>query len=191
MYSTFFLGTLYLEHVRHYSALQTGAAFLPWTITVGDPLARNHHAAGRAFGQLPVLVAGMTSARRADPVQHRRSQTAFFPTVFMACFAIGFGIGTAFMPLLTIAMADVPAGRCRAGVGQDHQRVAADQRRCRAGGAEHLWPSTHTKSLIARPSGGHYQCTDRGSTRRPSSSAPPLISVGLALALILLLLPLG
>jgi hypothetical protein len=34
MYSTFFLGTLYLEHVRHYSALQTGAAFLPWTLTV-------------------------------------------------------------------------------------------------------------------------------------------------------------
>ena len=34
MYSTFFLGTLYLEHVRHYDALQTGAAFLPWTITV-------------------------------------------------------------------------------------------------------------------------------------------------------------
>src|SRR3954451_5907203 len=34
MYSTFFLGTLYLEHVRHFSALQTGAAFLPWTLTV-------------------------------------------------------------------------------------------------------------------------------------------------------------
>ena len=34
MYSTFFLGTLYLEQVRHYSALQTGAAFLPWTLTV-------------------------------------------------------------------------------------------------------------------------------------------------------------
>ena len=34
MYSTFFLGTLYLEHVRHYTALETGAAFLPWTLTV-------------------------------------------------------------------------------------------------------------------------------------------------------------
>src|SRR3954471_3276107 len=34
MYSTFFLGTLYLEQVRHYSAFQTGAAFLPWTLTV-------------------------------------------------------------------------------------------------------------------------------------------------------------
>jgi MFS family permease len=35
MYSTFFLGTLYLEHVLHYSALETGLAFLPWTMTVG------------------------------------------------------------------------------------------------------------------------------------------------------------
>ena len=34
--------------------------------------------------------------------------TAFFPTIFLAAFAIGLGIGTAFMPLLTIAMADVP-----------------------------------------------------------------------------------
>ena len=29
MYSTFFLGTLYLEHVRHYSALQTGPRSCP------------------------------------------------------------------------------------------------------------------------------------------------------------------
>jgi len=36
MYSTFFLGTLYLEHVLHYGALQTGLAFLPWTITVAS-----------------------------------------------------------------------------------------------------------------------------------------------------------
>jgi len=36
-------------------------------------------------------------------------QTAFFPTIFFACFVLGLGIGSAFMPLLTIAMADVPA----------------------------------------------------------------------------------
>jgi MFS family permease len=35
--------------------------------------------------------------------------TPFFPTIFLACFALGLGIGNAFMPLLTIAMADVPA----------------------------------------------------------------------------------
>ena len=32
-------------------------------------------------------------------------ETAFFPTVFFACFAIGLGLGMAFMPLLTLAIA--------------------------------------------------------------------------------------
>src|SRR5205823_9966347 len=110
MYSTFFLGTLYLEHVRHYSALQTGAAFLPWTLTVAV-LSRGVTARlVERFGQLPVLTAGMASAvvglllfATVGP------DTSFFPTVFFACFAIGLGIGNAFMPLLTIAMDGVPA----------------------------------------------------------------------------------
>ena len=48
--------------------------------------------------------------------------TAFFPTIFFACFAIGFGIGNAFMPLLTIAMADVP--RADAGLGSGITNVS-------------------------------------------------------------------
>ena len=43
--------------------------------------------------------------------------TAFFPTIFLAYVAIGLGIGTAFMPLLTIAMADVPAEDAGLGSG--------------------------------------------------------------------------
>ena len=110
MYSTFFLGTLYLEHVRHYSALQTGAAFLPWTITVAILSRGVTVRLVNRFGQLPVLVAGMASAVTGLLLFSTVGpQTAFFPTVFFACFAIGLGIGNAFMPLLTIAMADVPA----------------------------------------------------------------------------------
>ena len=61
MYSTFFLGTLYLEHVRHYSALQTGAAFLPWTLTVAV-LSRGITARlVERFGPLRVLTSGMAS----------------------------------------------------------------------------------------------------------------------------------
>jgi len=110
MYSTFFLGTLYLEQVRHYSALETGAAFLPWTLTVAV-LSQGITArlVGR-FGPLPVLTAGMATAigglllfATVGP------DTAYFPTIFFACMLIGFGIGNAFMPLLTLAMADVPA----------------------------------------------------------------------------------
>jgi len=110
MYSTFFLGTLYLEQVRHYSALETGAAFLPWTLTVAVLSQGITARLVRRFGPLPVLTAGMATAigglllfATVGP------DTAYFPTIFVACFLIGFGIGNAFMPLLTLAMADVPA----------------------------------------------------------------------------------
>jgi MFS family permease len=108
MYSTFFLGTLYLEHVRHYSALQTGAAFLPWTLTVAILSQGITARLVDRFGALSVLTGGMGSVvaglllfATVGP------DTGFFPTIFLASFAIGLGIGTAFMPLLTIAMADV------------------------------------------------------------------------------------
>ena len=118
MYSTFFLATLYLEHVRHYSALQTGAAFLPWTITVAVLSQGITARLVARFGPLPVLTAGMASAAvglllfaTVGP------DTAFFPTIFLASFAIGLGIGNAFMPLLTLAMADVPAADAGLGSG--------------------------------------------------------------------------
>src|SRR4029079_12256573 len=133
MYSTFFLGTLYLEQVRHYSPLETGAAFLPWTLTVAV-LSQGITArlVGR-FGPLPVLTAGMATAlRRPLALAHARPgtpalppllcapvgpDTAYFPTIFFACMLIGFGIGNAFMPLLTLAMADVPAADAGLGSG--------------------------------------------------------------------------
>jgi EmrB/QacA subfamily drug resistance transporter len=118
MYSTFFLGTLYLEHVRHYSAIQTGAAFLPWTLTVAVLSQGITARLVRRFGQLRVLTGGMASAvfglllfSTVGP------QTSFFPTIFFACFTIGLGIGSAFMPLLTIAMADIPPADSGLGSG--------------------------------------------------------------------------
>ena len=118
MYSTFFLGSLYLEHVRHYSAVQTGAAFLPWTITIAILSQGITARLVDRFGPLRVLTGGMASAvvglllfSTVGP------STTFFPTIFFACFALGLGIGSAFMPLLTIAMADVPAADSGLGSG--------------------------------------------------------------------------
>ena len=118
MYSTFFLGSLYLEHVRHYSAIQTGAAFLPWTLTVAV-LSRGVTARlVNRFGPLPVLIGGMASAVVGLVLFSTvGATTAFFPTIFLACFAIGLGIGNAFMPLLPLAMADVPAADSGLGSG--------------------------------------------------------------------------
>ena len=118
MYSTFFLGTLYLEHVRHFSALQTGAAFLPWTMTVGAlSLGITARLVGR-FGAMRVLITGMLIVIVGlGLLGSTDAHTSFFPTIFLAFFCIGLGIGSAFMPLLSIAMADVPSADAGLGSG--------------------------------------------------------------------------
>jgi EmrB/QacA subfamily drug resistance transporter len=148
MYSTFFLGTLYLEHVRHYGALQTGAAFLPWTLTVAV-LSRGITAGlVRRFGPLPVLTVGMAIAAvglllfgTVGP------HTAYFPTIFFANFALGLGIGNAFMPLLTIAMDDVPSAD--AGLGSGITNVSQQLGGALGLAALSTVATDHTKSLLA------------------------------------------
>jgi MFS family permease len=118
MYSTFFLGTLYLEHVRHFGALQTGLAFLPWTVTVGALSLGITARLVTRFGTMRVLVTGMlTVIAGLGLLTTTGLHTSFFPTIFLAYFSIGLGIGSAFMPLLSIAMADVPAADAGLGSG--------------------------------------------------------------------------
>jgi EmrB/QacA subfamily drug resistance transporter len=148
MYSTFFLATLYLEHVRHYGALQTGAAFLPWTITVAI-LSRGITARlVQRFGPLPVLTAGMASATAGLLLFSTVGPyTSFFPTIFLACFAIGFGIGNAFMPLLTIAMADVPPQD--AGLGSGITNISQQLSGAFGLAVLSTIAASHTKALLA------------------------------------------
>ncbi|UTI66070.1 MFS transporter [Paraconexibacter antarcticus] len=147
MYSTFFLGTLYLERVRGLSAIETGAAFLPWTLTVAV-LSRGVTTRTVArFGPQRVLVAGMASASAGLLLfSTAGEQTAFFPTIFFACFAIGLGIGSAFQPLLSLAMAEVP--REDAGLGSGLANVS--QQLAGAFGVAVLstLADNHTKGLV-------------------------------------------
>jgi EmrB/QacA subfamily drug resistance transporter len=118
MYSTFFLGTLYLEHVLHYDALQTGLAFLPWTVTVGILSLGVTARLVERLGAMRVLILGMSAVVAGLLVLRTGGvHASFFPTVFLGYFAIGLGIGTAFMPLLTMAMAEVPAADAGLGSG--------------------------------------------------------------------------
>jgi len=118
MYSTFFLGTLYLEHVRHLSALDTGLAYMPWTITIAVlSLGITARLVGR-FGPMRVLLAGMPAVIAGLVLLTTTgAHTPYFPTIAGSFFLIGLGIGVAFMPLLQIAMADVPAADAGLGSG--------------------------------------------------------------------------
>jgi EmrB/QacA subfamily drug resistance transporter len=183
MYSTFFLGTLYLEHVRHYSAIQTGAAFLPWTITVAI-LSQGITARMVArFGELRVLVGGMGSAVIGLLLfSSAGAQTAFFPTIFVACIVLGLGIGSAFMPLLTIATADVPAAD--AGLGSGITNVS--QQLSGALGLALLGTvaTNHTKGLLAT----HHGVTSSliGGYHVAFLTGAAAIAAGIVLALVLL-----
>jgi EmrB/QacA subfamily drug resistance transporter len=109
MFACFFLGALYLEHVLHYTALETGLAFLPFTLSIGvlslGLTARLLHHFGARNTLIPGLmavVAGLLLFARA-PV-HAGYVTDILPAMLL----MGLGAGTAFMPLLTLAMSGIP-----------------------------------------------------------------------------------
>jgi EmrB/QacA subfamily drug resistance transporter len=183
MYSTFFLGTLYLEQVRHYSALETGAAFLPWTLTVAILSQGVTARLVKRFGPLAVLTTGMASAIAGLLLFSTVGpDTSFFPTIFFACFAIGLGIGSAFMPLLTIAMADVPAAD--AGLGSGITNVSQQISGAFGLAVLSTLAANHTEGLVSTGHGLTSSLIDGYQLAFLVGAA--LIAVGIALAFALL-----
>jgi EmrB/QacA subfamily drug resistance transporter len=109
MYATFLLGVLYLQHVHGYGALRTGLAFLPLTLVLGImSVGVTARLMGR-FGPTAVLVAGLASITAALVLLAQvPTHTAYFPGIFGPFALLGLGAGMAFLPLTTIAMAEVP-----------------------------------------------------------------------------------
>jgi MFS family permease len=183
MYSTFFLATLYLEHVRHYSAVETGAAFLPWTITVAVLSQGLTARLVERFGAIRVLTVGMATAAVGLLIFSTVGpHTAFFPTVFFGSFALGLGIGTAFMPLLTLAMADVPAAD--AGLGSGITNLSQQLSGALGLAVFSTLAANHTKGLLS----AHEGLTSSliGGYRVGFLAGAATIVAGIALALVLL-----
>jgi len=118
MFSTFFLGALYLERVRGYSSLQTGLAFLPMTLTVATLSLGITARLMRRLGPIRLLAPGMSlTAIGLLLFAGAGTHTSFFPLIFFAFILVGLGMGSSFMPLLTVAMADVPTQDAGLGSG--------------------------------------------------------------------------
>lgn len=109
MFACFFLGSLYLNRILGFGPIQTGLAFLPMTLTVASlslgVTARLVERFGArqctSFGLVCIIVALALLASAGE-------RTAYFPQLFIAFGLLGLGAGTSFMPLLSIALADVP-----------------------------------------------------------------------------------
>jgi EmrB/QacA subfamily drug resistance transporter len=109
MFSAFFLGSLYLERVLGYSAINTGLAFLPLTASIAIMSLGLSAKAAERFGALNSLAAGLASIVAGLLLLSTAGVHAgYFPGLFFAFLLIGLGAGASFLPLLTIGMADAP-----------------------------------------------------------------------------------
>ena len=128
MYSTFFIGVLYFQHVLGYDPIRTGLAFLPQTLCVAlmsagltTRIMNRLQPKWTALMGLAVLGAGLALFISSGV------HTAYFPHLFVAVLLVGLGAATAFTPLLTMAVANVPAKDAGIGSGivNVSQQVAA------------------------------------------------------------------
>ena len=101
MYGTWFLGSLYLEHILHYDAIKTGLAFMPWTLTVAVLSMGVTRRLVARFGAMRVMVGGLLMVALGLYVMHGISlHTDYFPRLLIGFFLMGLGVGNAFMPML-------------------------------------------------------------------------------------------
>ncbi len=110
MFSAFFLGSLYLERVLGYNAIQTGLAFMPLTIGIAALSMGGSSKLVERFGAIPTLVGGLAAIIAGLGLLATEGVGAsYFPGLFIAFALMGLGAGTSFLPLLTIGMSDAPA----------------------------------------------------------------------------------
>jgi EmrB/QacA subfamily drug resistance transporter len=105
MFGMFFLGSLYLQRVRGYDALQIGLAFLPTTLVMGvlslrfsEPLIMRFGARRTLLPGLVFIGVGLALFARV-PVNG-----SYVADVLPALIVVALGIGTSFPALMTLAM---------------------------------------------------------------------------------------
>jgi EmrB/QacA subfamily drug resistance transporter len=108
MFGSFFLGSLYLEHVQGYRPIEIGLAFLPVTVLMGTLSVRYSERLVTRFGAQPVLVIGLVLIGAAlaglaiAPVH-----AGYLTDVLPAAVLLGVGAGLCFPPMMGLAMAGV------------------------------------------------------------------------------------
>ena len=114
LFSQFFLLTLYMQQVLHYSALKTGVAYIALTLTI-IVFSGVAQALATRFGVRPVLTTGMVVSAVALVLFARLPVDGqYFWDLFPAFILSGLGLALAFVPMSIGALTGV--GQSEAGV---------------------------------------------------------------------------
>ncbi len=110
MFGVFFLGSLYLQRVLHYDALEIGLAFLPTTIVMGTLSLRFSQPLIMRVGARRTLVPGLLLIAGGLGIFTQVSaHSAYASTVLPAVLLLGAGVGVSFPSLMTLAMSGATA----------------------------------------------------------------------------------
>jgi EmrB/QacA subfamily drug resistance transporter len=109
LFGMFFFLTLYLQQVLGYSALKTGVAYLPLSLTIVAASAMASRFVDR-FTPKPVLVAGLVVSTAGFVLLTRISGNADYAShVLPAMLVLGVGLGMSFVPITIAATNGVAA----------------------------------------------------------------------------------
>jgi EmrB/QacA subfamily drug resistance transporter len=105
MFGVFFMGTLYLQRVLGYDAIEIGLAFLPVSLGIGILSLGFSAQLSLRFGARPVLLAGLTLILAGLALFTQVPVDAgYVGDVLPSMVLLGVGAGLTFPPMMTIAM---------------------------------------------------------------------------------------
>src|SRR5713226_2839933 len=188
MFTTFFLGALYLQHVKGYSSLGTGLAFLPSTVALGVLSLGITATLMRRFGPRALLIPGLVTITAALVLLSTADQNAgYFPGIFVAYLLFGIGAGMSFMPLMTIMMAEVPSADAgiASGVANVTMQVGAAFGLAALGGIS----ADHSRAMLAQ--GSSLVSALTGGYQLGFAIAAASVAAGLLIVLMVLRSPRG
>ena len=148
MFSTFFIGALYFEHVLGYSPVKTGWPSSRRRCVMAALSTGITAKLVDRFGAKVVMYPGMAMAAVGLLLFAAAGEHAsYFPQIFIAFLLLGAGAGLSFMPLLQIGMSEVPSEDAGLGSGV----VNVSQQMAGAIGLAFLSTiaANRTKSLVA------------------------------------------
>ncbi|HUD44351.1 MAG TPA: MFS transporter [Patescibacteria group bacterium] len=111
MYGMFFLTSLYIQTVLHYSPVLTGLSFLPFPIILGITSTRIAHFVTK-YGYRRFLIAGpLLIAIGVAWLSRLPVNGNYFINILPTILLMPVGIGMTFLPIIVAATAGVPANR--------------------------------------------------------------------------------
>jgi len=124
-FTLFFLVTLYLQQVEHYSAMKTGLAYLPFGIVIGVGIGLSSAVISRV-GMKSILVTGAVFVAGGLALMSRITvHGSYFSQIFPAEVVTGFGSGLSFAAFGNASMHEVSGqdASLAAGVQSTFQQV--------------------------------------------------------------------